>query len=102
MGNSGVRFVNKGEERVIQLIQGCNKQRAMVLQLGRCPEGMVPLVHAFKKPTLSCQGSACGQGTGLSSPPVPAALDISVHYLLLSPREGSFVPAGNLPEKTGM
>lgn len=52
----------KVKRGVIQLIQSCNKQKAMVLQLGRCPEGMVSLVHAFEKPTVSSQGSVVGRG----------------------------------------
>lgn len=60
MGNSGVHLV-KGKERVVQLAQSCIKQKSMVMGLVRCPERTRPLDEALREPTLSSQGSACGQ-----------------------------------------
>lgn len=39
MQNSGVHFVGKGEESVLQLAQSCTKQKAMVMEFGGVPSG---------------------------------------------------------------
>ena len=42
------------------------------------------------------------RGRGSSCLPVPTASQVDMPYLLTSPREGNYGPAGNLPGKTGM
>ena len=61
MRNSGVRFVGKGEERVLQLAQSCTKQKSMVMEFGGCPAVMGSLDQALRDPTLSPHGRACEQ-----------------------------------------
>lgn len=59
------------------------------------------LDQALQGPILSPQGSACGQ-RDWSKLSASAYGKLDIHYLLQSPREGSHVPAGDVPEKTGM
>lgn len=73
----------------------------MAVQLEGGPEGMEPLDQAFGEPTSSPQNSACGQKDGGKDLP-SAYSKADRHYLLMSLREGSSAPAGDLPGETGM
>lgn len=86
---------------MVQLTQSRNKQKSMVLQLGRYPEKMGSLVQAFGGPALRPQSHAYGQGNR-SKLPASACPKLDTHYLLLCPREESYVPVGDLPKKSGL